>query len=198
MDRTELLPGALCDLIYEKAKPYLDTRENDVHVSLSYAFAQRLLAHYPEANARIVLPAIILHDVGWKMVPEKVQLKAFGPTLRDKELQRVHEREGARIAEEILDSLGHGKEETLEILAIIDGHDTRREALSLNDALVKDADKLWRFTPEGVEIDYLRFGLERARHLDDLSRLLERWFFTAEARAMAREALVEARARDSC
>jgi hypothetical protein len=198
MDRTEPLPGALCDLIYEKAKPYLDTRENDVHVSLSYAFAQRLLAHYPEANARIVLPAIILHDVGWKMVPEKVQLKAFGPTLRDKELQRVHEREGARIAEEILDSLGHGKEETLEILAIIDGHDTRREALSLNDALVKDADKLWRFTPEGVEIDYLRFGLERARHLDDLSRLLERWFFTAEARAMAREALVEARARDSC
>ena len=193
MDRTEPLQGAIYDLVYEKARPYLDTRQNEVHVALSYAFAQRLLARYPEADGRIVLTAILLHDVGWKMVPEEDQLKAFGPGARDKELQRLHEREGARIAGEILDSLGYGREETLEILAIIDGHDTRGEALSLNDALVKDADKLWRFTPEGVEIDHLRFGLERARHLDDLSCVVEKWFFTAEAREMAREALVEAR-----
>ena len=194
MNRREPISDALCDLIHEKAKPYLDTRNNEVHISLSYAFAKRLLASYPEAESAIILPAILLHDVGWKMVPEEDQLKAFGPNARDKELQRVHESEGARIAGEILESLGYGRKETLEIVAIIEGHDSRLEALSLNDALVKDADKLWRFTPEGAEIDHLRFGMERSRHLEALSGFLEKWFFTAEAKQMAREALEEARA----
>ena len=194
MNRRKPISDALCDLIHEKARPYLDTRDNEVHISLSYAFARRLLALHPEAESAIVLPAILLHDVGWKMVPEDDQLKAFGPNAKDKELQRVHETEGARIAGEILASLGYRREETLEIVAIIEGHDSRPEALSLNDALVKDADKLWRFTPEGVEIDHLRFGMERSRHLEALSDYVGKWFFTAEARQMAKEALEEARA----
>ena len=60
----------LYDRIHEKAKPYLDTRHNDVHVLLSYGFARSLLPYYPEADEEIVLPAILLHDVGWKMIPE--------------------------------------------------------------------------------------------------------------------------------
>ena len=36
------------------------------------------------------------------------------------------------------------------MIEIIDGHDTRKHALSLEDALMKDADKLWRFTEHGV------------------------------------------------
>jgi len=39
-----------------------------------------------------------------------------------------------------------------QVVAIIDGHDTRPEARSLEDMLVRDADKLWRFTPAGVGI----------------------------------------------
>jgi hypothetical protein len=30
--------------IHRKAAPYLDTRQNDIHVSISYDFARRLLA----------------------------------------------------------------------------------------------------------------------------------------------------------
>ena len=52
--------------IFEKAAPYLNTRKNEVHVSISYEFARRLLTHYPEADEEVVLPAVILHDVGWK------------------------------------------------------------------------------------------------------------------------------------
>jgi hypothetical protein len=37
-----------------------------------------------------------------------------------------------------------------QILAIIDGHDWRTRATSFEDAMVKDADKLWRFGLEGV------------------------------------------------
>jgi hypothetical protein len=163
------------DEIYEKARPYLDTRENDVHVSISYTFARLL----------------------WKMVPEERHLNAFGPRVKDKESRRIHEVEGARIAKEVLDSLNYGEEQTRKILSIIDGHDTRREALSLNDALVKDADKLWRCTPTGVNINCVRFNDDRNSYLDQLGFNIDRLFFTPEAKDMAREALDEARVSSS-
>ena len=186
-------PDSVYDDIYRKAEPYLDTRQNDVHVSLSYDFARRLLAHYPNADEEIVLPAIVLHDVGWKMVPEEKQLSAFGPKAKDKKTQRMHETEGVKIAEQILTRLDYDKEKILEILSIIDGHDTRLEALSLNDQLVKDSDKLWRFTPAGVDIDHARFEIARDNYLKWLDTVIDDWLFTPEANKMAHDALAEAR-----
>jgi HD superfamily phosphodiesterase len=185
--------GTIYDKIYEKAKLYLDTRQNDIHVSIVYAFAHQLLSYYPEADEDIVLPSILLHDVGWRMVPEEKQLDAFGPIVKDSETQLLHETEGARIAEEILHSLNYSEEKTREILTIIDGHDSRQEALSLNDALVKDADKLWRYAPTGVNIDHIRFGIERNSYLDYLGTMIDKWFLTSEAREMARDELGKAR-----
>jgi HD superfamily phosphodiesterase len=184
----------ICDEIYERAKPYLDTRQNDVHVSGSYDLSRRLLSRYPEADPAVVLPAILLHDVGWKSVPEEKQLDAFGPTAHDRETLRIHEVEGVSIAKKILESLSYGEEEIKEILAIIDGHDSRRDALSLNDAVVKDADKLFRYTPAGAEIDRVRFGRTLDVQLDDLESKMDTWFFTSAARDIAREALGELRA----
>jgi hypothetical protein len=186
--------GKIYDTIHEKARPYLDTRQNEIHVSLSYGFALRLLDCYPDADEGIVLPAILLHDVGWKAVPEEKQLDAFGPRAKDTESHRFHEVEGTRIAGEILRSLNYDEEKTKQIQAIIEGHDSRREPLSLNDALVKDADKLWRFSPTGIEINHLRFGVEREKHLNFIDGMIDTWFFTPKARTMAREALDEARA----
>ena len=188
-------PNAIYDEIYRKAEPYLDTRQNAVHVSLSYDFACRLLDLYPTADIEIVLPAIILHDVGWKKVPEEKQLSAFGPKAKDKKTQRIHETEGVKIAEEILNALHYDREKILEILSIIDGHDTRQEALSINDQLVKDADKLWRFTPAGVDIDHFRFDIPRGRYMAWLATVIEDWFFTPEAKEMARVALAESRSQ---
>lgn len=186
-------PDSIYDQIYRKAEPYLDTRQNDVHVSGSFDFACRLLAHYPNADKEIVLPAIVLHDVGWKMVPEEKQLSAFGPMVKDKKTQRIHETEGVKIAEEILTRLYYDKEKILEILSIIDGHDTRQEALFLNDQLVKDADKLWRFTPAGVDIDHTRFGIPRDSYMKWLDTVIDDWLFTPEAKEMAHAALAEAK-----
>ncbi len=183
----------VCERIYRMAEPYLDTRHNDVHVSLSRDFACRLLAFYPKADEEIVLPAIVLHDVGWKKVPEEKQLNAFGPKAKDKKMQRFHETEGVRIARKILNFLDYDQKKTLEILTIIDGHDTRKEALSLNDQLVKDADKLWRFTSTGVDIDHARFGLPRDSYMIWLDTMIDDWFFTPEAKKMAHKALADAK-----
>lgn len=183
------------DIIYEKAKPYLTTRCNDIHVELSYDFTKRLLKHYPQADEDIVLPAILLHDVGWKMVPENEQAGAFGPDVKNHEVQRFHEMEGVKIAGEILSELNYPKDKIHEILDIIDGHDTRPEAFSLNDKIVKDADKLWRFTPIGVDIDYARFGIERLSYVNYLEDRTKDWFFTPAAQEMASEALAITRSQ---
>jgi hypothetical protein len=186
-------PDSVYNKIYRKAEPYLDTRRNDVHVSLSYDFARRLLALYPGADEGIVLPAIVLHDVGWKMVSEERQLSAFGPKIKDKKTQRIHETEGVKIAQKILTGLNYDQEKIPEILSIIDGHDTRLEALSLNDQLVKDADKLWRFTPAGVDIDHTRFGIPRDSYTKWLDTVIDDWLFTPEGKEMAHTALGEAK-----
>lgn len=181
----------ILDTIHEKVKPYLNTRQNEVHVSLSYGFARKLLNHYPEADEEVVLAAILLHDVGWKMIPEDKQLDYFGPRIKSSEKRHVHEVESVRIAGEILTSLHCGEGTTQQILAIIGGHDSRLYALSLNDKLVKDADKLWRYTSIGVNIDHNRFGITREERIEYLETMIEGWFFTPEAKRIAGEALAE-------
>jgi len=186
--------GTIYETIYEMVRPYLDTRKNDIHISISYAFAQQLLKHYPEADEDIIIPAVILHDAGWKVIPEEKQSCAFGPKCNDMETLRFHEIEGAKIAEKILRSINYNELKIAEITAIIDGHDTRKETLSLNDALVKDADKLWRFTPTGVGIDHFRFGIDRDSYMAYLGSIIDQWFLTPVAKNKAREALDETRA----
>jgi len=179
--------------IFKKAASYLDTRKNDVHTRIAYEFAHRLLAYYPDADEDIVLPAIILHDVGWKMVPEEKQLEAFGPNMKDEESRRLHEVEGVRIAMEILESLNFDPVKIQEILKIIDGHDSRKEAISLNDKLVKDADKLWRFSPVGMDTNIKMFRMDKSKLLDRLVLMIDEWFYIPESKDMAREALSESK-----
>lgn len=172
--------------IWQAARPYLQTRSNERHTWYCYVFAQQLLALHPDAEAEIVLPALLLHDVGWSTVPEEKQLLAFGPNMRYPELRRQHETEGVRIADEILHKLAYDSEQIVAITAIIDGHDTRKESLSLNDSLVKDADKLWRYTPFGLETVGGWFGFSTAEQMDLLEKWLGYRFYTETAVHMAR------------
>ena len=172
--------------IWQAAQPYLQTRSNDRHTRYCYVFAQQLLKLHPEADAEIVLPALLLHDVGWRSVPEEKQLLSFGPNMRYPELRRQHETEGVRIATEILQTLGYDWVQIKQITAIIDGHDTRKESLSLNDSLVKDADKLWRYTPFGLATVSAWFGYTINEQLDLLEKWLGYRFYTETAVHMAR------------
>ncbi len=179
--------------LFALARPYLDTRENELHTVVACAMAARLLACHPDADAAVVMPAVILHDVGWKMVPEELQLSAFGPKMSNQDLRRLHEVEGARIAGDILARAAYDPLKREAVVRIVDGHDSRDAALSLDDALVKDADKLWRFTPAGVDVDHRRFASTREAHLLWLEGQIDTWLITETARAIARAQLAEAR-----
>lgn len=174
--------------IRQLSKPFLKTRHNDVHTELSTLLAFELLER-EGGDEDIVIPAIILHDTGWKRVPADLHLKAFGPRTSRPELNRLHEVEGVKIAEEVLQKVKYDSLKTEKILEIIDGHDSRPKAGSLNDMIVKDADKLWRYSKSGFYIDIARFGESHTEGLDRLRSNISGWFFTASAQEMATDKL---------
>jgi HD superfamily phosphodiesterase len=174
--------------IRQLAMPFLDTRHNDVHTEISTLLAFELLER-EGGDEDIVIPAIILHDTGWKRVPAELHLKAFGPNASNTELNRLHEVEGAKIAEDILRKLNYDADKTRDIVEIIAGHDSRAKPLSLNDMIVKDADKLWRYSKSGFYIDIERFGESPAKGLDRLRSHIFGQLFTAAAKEIATEKL---------
>ncbi len=178
--------------IYDRAKPYLRTRNNLTHVSMSLRYTLKLLK-YEKGNEDIVIPAILLHDVGWKMIPEDLHLTAFGPNPSNPKLGRFHEVAGAKIARSILDELTYPPEKVSEICRLILGHDSRNRALSCNDRILKDADKLWRYSRRGFSIDLERFPTSRRKAFLFLEEKIEEWFFLPKARLLARRELARRR-----
>ena len=176
--------------LWQAARPWLDVRSNDVHTLISWRLAQTLLSLHPDADAAVVLPAIILHDTGWKKMPQEKLARAIGPKPQFPELQRDHEIAGVEIGTTILRDLALGLDDGA-ILAIIDGHDTTRAARSAEDAVVKDADKLWRFTPHGVATIGGWFDSTAPETLTMLEDFVLPSFLTPQAQIMARGFLAE-------
>jgi HD superfamily phosphodiesterase len=172
--------------IRKLAAPYLSTRNNDIHTDIAVEFGLKLLEK-ESGDKEIVIPALILHDVGWKMVPEELQALAYGPKIKSPELNKMHEVEGAKIAKELLEELNYDKDKTKDILEIIDGHDSRKETYSLNDRIVRDADKLYRYSKEGLRIDSARFAITLEEALEVATRNLDKWLLTNSAKEIARE-----------
>jgi HD superfamily phosphodiesterase len=174
------------DAIWRQAVEHLRVRSNDGHTIYAYGLAHALVDLHPEADPEVVLPAILLHDTGWSCAPPDEVLDAIAPGGGRPDLVLLHEREGARIAREVLTSVGHDPGRIEAIVAIVDGHDSRTHALSLDDALVKDADKLWRLTPHGVDTVMDWFGLDRAQAHRLIGSRVHEHLFTDAARTMAR------------
>jgi HD superfamily phosphodiesterase len=183
------------DEIRALAEPYWQTRSNEVHVPESFELARRLLDVHPEADEDIVLPAILLHDCGYFLVPEEDHLKglAGAPIGWEADVTRRHEIEGARLAGEILGRVGYDPLRTERIQEIVDGHDSRAEALSLEDALVKDADKAWRFTESGVRVCHVWMNRTPEDFMDFVESRIDDWFLTDAGRNLAHELLAESR-----
>jgi hypothetical protein len=181
------------DAVWREAEPYLRARKNDVHIPLSFAFALRLLSVYPEADRDIVSLAILLHDIGWWTIDmTDIIEKGFGPNMMQSDVRFLHEREGVRLSREVLGRTGWPDQVIAAVGEIIDGHDTRPEPRSLNDRLVRDSDKLWRFTVTGVAVACDWFKLTPRQYADRLTRqfsLLE----TPAGRDMAEEELIKTR-----
>ncbi|QBJ95480.1 HD domain-containing protein [Rhodococcus sp. ABRD24] len=164
-------PDAATDLdpIWKSVVPETRTRGNDIHLPTSFAYAERLCDCYPDADALVVRVAILLHDTGWGRVDEsRIISEGFSGDWRKAAIRYEHERQGCLIAREVLPPLGYSEDFVERVCAIIDGHDTRQDAHSLEDELVRDADRLWRFGPTGIALASSWFGMTPALYCDRL------------------------------
>ncbi len=175
--------------IWDLAAPHLAVRNNDSHTLYAYGIARALVERIgkraPDLDAEVALCAILLHDTGWSTVPEDQILEAIAPGQGRPDLVRQHEIAGARIARRVLGRLGHPESRIDRVVEIVDGHDSRRHALSLEDAIVKDADKIWRVTPHGRGIVCGWFSLSPDESLRLTAARVEQSLFTDEGRVMA-------------
>jgi HD domain len=174
-------------------------RKNDVHVPISFWYAERLLERHPEADAEVVLLAVMFHDAGWAVIDEeRIYAEGFATGEQEVDLSSdvriLHEKEGARLASDALRGLGEAPALVEEVAAIIDGHDSRRHALSRNDELVKDADKLWRYSVTGVSVGCDWFSMTPGRYAARLERQVQEALFTDAAREIGERDLAETRA----
>ena len=139
--------------VWAAVVPETRARRNDFHLPISLAYARRLCDAHPQANRELVLVATLLHDTGWAHVDEsKIISDGFRGDWRKAEIRFEHERLGCAVARRVLPSLGYSTEFINGACRIIDGHDTRPLAHSIEDALMRDADRLWRFDTTGIAV----------------------------------------------
>lgn len=185
------------DALFRLAEPFLAVRKDLPHARVSHQYCLKLLQE-EGGNHRIVEPAVILHDVGWsKLTPPEIKM-AYGVRISGKEaerLNRIHEIEGAAIAGHLLQDLDYDPTLTEQITAMISRHDSGKDPESLEEKLLKDADKLWRFSAIGFWNEIERQGLDSLELYRYLAEGRPAWFFTPTALSLAEEAL-KARARE--
>ena len=140
------------DSVWQASEKYMRARKNDIHVPLSFACAQQLLTHYPDADQDICSLAILLHDIGWYSIDmDRIISEGFrGENYLQSDVRYLHEAEGVRLGTEVLKNTGWNENVIAAVCEIIDGHDTRPDPHHLNDRIVRDADKLWRYSVTGI------------------------------------------------
>lgn len=140
------------DAVWLAAEPFMRTRMNDVHLPITLRYAELILDTEPDADELVTRVAAMLHDVGWSRVDEsRILEEGFrSDNFLTSDIRVEHEKHGVDIAREILPGCGFDDEFITRVTDIIDGHDTRAESYSLEDSIVRDSDRLWRFHPVGL------------------------------------------------
>ena len=185
--------------VWERARAYLSKgRWFDVgHTLIVVGFASRLCREL-DGDERIVIPAAILHDIGYSAyssIPELERLTTL-PSIPpfSEEIKLGHLIKGAELAKKILDELGMDfSEEVVRIVRHHERPDDSREVLDVNQAIVSDADALSRLTDAGIGCLAEIYGLNEVEILKRLIKAYRNWFLTEEAVRIADEELVKLR-----
>ena len=179
--------------IYEFAIPFLQTRQNEIHTYIVYQYALLLLEDEPGIR-EIVIPAAILHDVGWSSINFD-DFKHASPERKRKTMSlSLHMKQGAVLAQEILKDLGYDPRKTNTIISIIAIHDEPDKVFAMEDSsatLMVEADRMDRYGPESIQRFRTMFGKDYLRGdqwkiaAANLIEGLGLWFKTKTGKALA-------------
>jgi HD domain len=184
--------SARYDPVWRAAETYMRARKNDIHIPLAFNWTLEILESYPQANRDVCLLAILLHDIGWWAIDmEDIIQQGFrGENPLQSDVRYRHEAEGVRLGTEVLRQTGWSEDVITQVCEIIDGHDTRKEPRHLNDRIVRDADKLWRYNITGIAIAADWFDKTPSAYGADMESKID-WFETPVGRAIAERELVQ-------
>jgi len=170
-----------------------------IHTQISLDFARRLCTEVG-ADPKVVLPAVILHDIGYYFYSdvENLEILTTMPNIPpfSQDIKEGHLLKGAELAREILNGVGYDYK-VEEIVWIVRNHedtDDRKRFLNLNQAVVSDADSLFRVTDVGVRQASEAYKLREEEIVKKMLELKDRWFITNEAKTIADEELKKLRA----
>lgn len=180
--------------IWGLALEYQDKRNDSGHASIALKYAQELLEKINFANPDIVIPAIILHDIGWSQMPEEKLLIAYNPPSKEAEYaaRLEHQIFALEPAMKILKEADYDPLLIPWILIIISQHDTRKGWHSFEDAIVRDADKLWRYSETQLRVTIKNKGWTKKEQMEEYLEKTEEnigkdgFFMTAAAKKIAR------------
>ena len=175
------------DAVWRAVEPYTRSRMNDIHLPLTLHYAELLLDTEPEADELVTRVAAMLHDAGWARVDEsKILEEGFrSDNFMTSDIRVQHEIFGCDIAREILPGCGFDDAFITRVTDIIDGHDTRAVSHSIEDSIVRDSDRLWRFNPVGLGFSAEWFGKTPQQIRQKLEKDIMPEMITPAGRAMA-------------
>ena len=176
--------------ILDRAKAYCRDETDLAHMESACKLAKTLIS-LEGGDEHVIIPAIIMHDIGWHSFSREEELKARGPDVSNIRLNHRHEEESAALAESILSEIGYPEEDKKRIVDIILGHDNRSRPISHEDMIVKDADRLSRYAPDTFPLFCRKFGKTENEFLAFLRSRIEKWLSTNSAKRLAREFLLK-------
>ena len=188
------------DSLWQTCSPYLERcRPIDlVHTRISTDFAWRLLREGIEGDEDIVIPAVMLHDIGYAMIDDKdVYKKTTFPdkanALYDVRVKELHMTEGAKLAEKILKKLNYPSPLIPRIVEIVRTHEdlqgNKPDKSNQDRVVVSDADKLYRFTSYNITSGMAMYGREKRDVFNFMLRNIDRWLCLEVSKRIALEEL---------
>ncbi len=185
--------------IWDLALPYQDKRDDEGHAEIVTEYAIKL-CRIENADLDVVIPAAILHDIGWSKIPKEEATKCLtgskrGNATERAQLRELHQSHGVKMANQILKKVEYDTNLVSEVLEIISQHDTREGFISTNEGVMRDADKLWRFTERAFIADSKRLRLSNEEAITEAENYLEikDFFFSENAELIARQELKKRR-----
>lgn len=136
--------------ILEKALPFYEAgREGDVvHVKWLFDIIPKYVLE-SEIDYDILMPVVILHDVGYSKVPK-------GSNPYNLDIRKLHSEEGAKIAESVLSDLDYPADKIKEVSRLILKHDNWAFGDSFSDepilSVFTNFDFMWMASKKGFSI----------------------------------------------
>lgn len=171
----------------QKATPFLKKgKKKDFVIHTKWVVkSMEMLLEKEKGDEDILIPAAILHDMGWSKVPLSLQKIRKGP--KAKKALELHLEYCPPIAKKILDSFGYDKAKIKEIIDVILAHKFKNPR-NLSKRLLIDADNLSDIFKEPFYEDVKQYKITAKENLE-IRR--ENKFYTKTARTIFNKELVK-------